>query len=65
MSGEIGGKPRKYEVMSANNGNKRQFQGEFCQQFPKIKSLQWRESWSLEFGFYLVGKQVMNNFKHY
>ena len=23
MSGEIGGKPRKYEVMSANNGNKR------------------------------------------
>lgn len=36
MSGEIEGKPRKYEVMSANNGNKRQFQGEFCQQFPKI-----------------------------
>ena len=23
MSGEIGGKPRKYEVMSADNGNKR------------------------------------------
>lgn len=47
-------------------GTRDSFKESFVNNFQRLfKEFTMEGNWSLEFGFYLVGKQVMNNFKQY